>query len=405
MVIIVGQGAAGTTAANELRRLAPAVPITVISDEPDPFYSRIDLPDIIAGKCAAAAATLQASEQFDALRIDCRMGQKVAAVEPGCRQIELASGEKLAYSRLLLATGSSPIIPAVEGAAAIGVHSLWTLSQARTLIKAASSAEAAVVVGAGLIGVKTALALAARGLTVTVVEKLSRVLPRQLDETASAFVAAKIRAKGVAVETGVSVERIEQTSDGCVCGVRITGKTIACDLVVLAVGVRPKTELAALAGLRVRRGIVVDEFMQTSIADIFAAGDAAEVIDRISGLPVVPAIWPEAVEQGLAAARNMAGIKTAYTAGAALNAVEVAGVPIVSVGGIEDEAGDGSILFRKGDCYRKVVMRGKVIRGVLCVGDIRHAGVLANLVQRQAEIRCPDGIACPSFSFADYMAL
>ncbi|MDF2876438.1 MAG: nasB, partial [Sporomusa sp.] len=115
--------------------------------------------------------------------------------------------------------------------------------------------------------------------------------------------------------------------------------------------------------------------------------------------------WPEAVEQGLIAARNMAGVKTIRVDGAALNSVEIAGIPIVSIGDIDGSPNDDVITFHKDSCYRKVVIRDKVVRGVLCVGDIRHAGVLGNLVRRQAEVDHLERIAQPTFSFADFMAM
>lgn len=404
MYIIIGQGASGTTAAKELRRLKPAAPITVITDENNYFYSRIDLPDIIAGKLPAAASMLQSNEDFAKIGIDCRMDQQVVAIDIEHKQVELQSGEKLGYTKLLLATGSNSIIPPFEGRNAKGVHALWTMSQAEAIIDASSGAKAAVVIGAGLIGMKTALALAARGLQVTVVEKLPRILPRQLDAKASEMITEQVREKGVCIEVDSAVERVEESSDGSVSGVRISGRTIACELVIMAVGVRPNIELAVSAGVDTRHGIVVDQWLQTSVADIYAAGDAAE-INLPSGLSVVPAIWPEAVEQGLFAARNMAGNKASYSASNALNSVEIAGVSLVSVGDVEGDTNDKVFTFHKEDCYRKVVMRGRILRGVLCVGDIRQAGVLGNLVLRQTEIDSGGEIARPSFSFADIMAM
>lgn len=405
MYIVVGQGAAGTTAAKELRRLNPTSPITVITDEEDYFYSRIDLPDIIAGKFAAAASMLYAKEQFAKTRIGCRMGERVMAVDAGRKQVELQSGVKVNYAKLLLATGSAPVIPPISGAKAKGVYALWTMNQAEAIIHAADRAKAAVVIGSGLIGMKTALALAARGLKVTVVEKLPRVLPRQLDAQASEILIAQVRAKNVCVKVDSVVERIEENAEGSVCGVTVSGCTIACDLVIMAAGVRPNTELAIASGIDVRRGIVVDKWLQTSAVDVYAAGDVAEVADCFSGLPAVPAIWPVAVEQGLAAARNMTGTNAPYFAGSALNSVEIAGVPLVSVGDVEGNSNDEVFRFHKEGCYRKVVMSGRTVKGVLCVGDIRHAGVLANLVLRRTAVDCGVEIAYPSFSFAALMAM
>lgn len=403
MYIVIGQGAAGTSAAKTLRQLDPAAGVTIITGEQDYFYSRIDLPDIIGGKYQPEAAALETAEGFAEQGITCLMGTTAIAIHPDQKQVELASGERRGYKKLLLATGSEPVLPPLPGLDARGVYTLWTLEQARAIMAASVGAKAAVVVGAGLIGLKTALALAAGGLKVTVVERLPRVMPRQLDDAASALLAERLGAQKVDVLVDTEVRGIK-TAAGAVTGVELADRTLACDMVVMAVGVRPSTVLAAAAGIKVNRGIITDSRQQTSNADIFAAGDAAETIDCLSGEPSVPAIWPVAVEQGRVAACNMAGGTAEYSGAVAMNSVEVAGVPLVSVGDIEGQAGDEVFVSRKGGSYKKIVLRGKVVRGVLCLGDIRQAGVIGGLVLRQAELEDPHRLLSPLFSFVDLIA-
>ena len=182
MYIVIGQGIAGATAAETLRKLDPQNPVTVITGERDYVYSRIDLPDIIAGRYEPAASTLRTAEDFAKAGIECLMGETAAALLRDEKAVVLSSGKRLPYDKLLLATGSLPVVPPVPGAGTPGVYSLWTLQQAGEIVDAAGKARSAVVVGAGLIGLKTALALKKRGLNVAVIEKLPRLLPRQLDE-------------------------------------------------------------------------------------------------------------------------------------------------------------------------------------------------------------------------------
>ncbi|MDR3562164.1 MAG: FAD-dependent oxidoreductase [Negativicutes bacterium] len=403
MYIIIGQGAAGATAAKTLRRLDEATPVTIITAEQDYFYSRIDLPDVLGGKVEPAQAALEGPEDFAAQGITCRMGQTVKAIHAEAKEVELATGERLSYKKMLLATGSVPVMPPLSGIGARGVHTLWTLEQTRAIIAAADTAKAAVVVGAGLIGLKTALALAARGLKVTVVEKLPRVMPRQLDDAASAILTGRLRAKNVEVLVDTAVSGLT-TVNGAVTGVELADRTLACDMVIMAIGVKPNTGLAADAGLNIGRGVVVDACQQTSDAAIYAAGDVAETVDALSGNPAVPAIWPVAVEQGRVAAYNMAGHSQEFNGSVAMNSVEVAGVPLVSVGDIEGEAGDEVFINKKGDTYRKIVLRGKVVRGILCLGDIRQAGVIGGLVLRQTEVDDPYRLTSPQFNFVDLIA-
>ena len=403
MYLIIGQGASGTSAANTLRSLDSKAPITVITNEHDYFYSRIDLPDILGGKYSPQDSTRQTQEEFAEKSIGCRMGETVTEVLANEKAVLLASGERIPYDKLLIATGSVPVVPPLKGSDARGVHVLWTMEQARTMIDAAAGAKSAIVVGAGLIGLKAALALRKRGLKVMVVEKLPYILPRQLDATAARIIEKQIQAKGIDLRTGTGVEEIEVRA-GKVTGVRLPNERAACDLIVMAVGVKPNTALAASAGIKVGRGIVADEYLRTSDPDIYAAGDAVEVFDSGSESYVVPAIWPVAVEQGRIAAWNMLGMDKPFVFTAAMNSVEIAGIPFISVGDIEGNDQDQILVNHHGGNYKKVVMRGQTVRGVLFLGNICQAGVLANMVLRQAECEI-DRPLSPVFSFADLLAI
>jgi NAD(P)H-nitrite reductase large subunit len=400
--IIVGQGAAGTFAARTLRQIDAQASVTMITREPDSFYSRIDLPDIIAGRYTPDDAVLLRQEQFRELDVECRMNEAVRRILPGENTVELTSGVRLRYDKLLVATGSEPVVPPFPGKEARGVYQLWTLDQAREIARATQTARTAVVIGAGLIGLKAALALRQHGLDVTVVEKMPRVMPLQLDETAAGILTEKIRGLGIGVFTDTQVNAL-QAVDGKVTGVLSDQGPLAAEMVIVAVGVRPNVTLAREAGLAVQRGIVTNEFLETSIPGIYAAGDVAEINDLLTGKPVVPATWPAAVDQGRIAALNMAGERVAYDGATAMNSVEIAGIPLVSVGDISAATGDHVLSARSGDAYRKFVLHDNTLRGVLFMGDIRQAGVAANLVLRHAEVNEID-LLSPTFSFASVMA-
>ena len=402
MYVIVGLGAAGAAAAAAIRRIDSSAPVTVVTEEEDRFYSRVDLPDVLAGKLDAQAAILKTAGEFKAQGIELISGQRVKSILSAEKSLELADGRRLAYSRLLLAVGSQPIMPDIPGADSPGVYTLWTMTQAEGLIQAATSAKAAVVVGSGLIGLKTALALAQRGLKVTVVEKLPRVMPRQLDETGAEMIAAAVSSKGITIMTGAQVDAVE-TKNGRTTGATVDGRSIAADIVVMAVGVRPGVDLAKAAGIDVGRGIKVDAGLQTSIPGIYAAGDCAEILDPVTGISMVPAIWPVAVEQGETAAANMLGEAKNYLGTSSMNAVEVAGIPLVSAGDPNQEADDEVVSLRKGKSYRKVVVRDGMIRGVLFVGDVRQSGVLVNFCLRGQKVgeMCLDA----SLNYVDMLAV
>ena len=195
--VIIGQGAAGAAAAIELKRLENEAAVTIVSNEQEGFYSRIDLPDLISGKREAQDALLQTPAQFRDKGIHCLAGEQVIRISPADHSVELTAGRRLYYDKLLLATGARPVVPQLPGMEAAGVFSLWTMEQAKAILLAAAGAKAAVVIGAGLIGIKTALALHQRGLRVTILEQMDRVLPQQLDEAGAEILATAIRAGGV----------------------------------------------------------------------------------------------------------------------------------------------------------------------------------------------------------------
>ncbi len=402
--LIVGQGAAGAAAARELRQLDSGAAITVIASEQAGFYSRIDLPDIISGKRRPEEAVLQTPAQFQAAGICCLTGVQAVSIRPEEHCVVLASGQQLHYDRLLLATGALPVRPALPGITADGVYTLWTLEQTAAISLAAAEAGAAVVIGSGLIGLKTALALRQRGLQVTVIERMNRVLPQQLDETGAALLAAALRARGIEILTGVQVEAVA-TAGGKVAGIRAGSWLVPCGLVVCAAGVKADTALARTAGLEIGAGIRVNEFLQTSGADIYAAGDAAEVLTVLDRQHCLSAGWPAAVEQGIIAARNLSGrTREAYGGYLAKNSVEIAGVPLVSAGNVQGGDGAEVLVRQSGSAYKRLVIKNNRLHGFLLMGDIRQAGVLAGVMARADAGGCR-GAAGAAGSYVDLLAL
>jgi NAD(P)H-nitrite reductase large subunit len=270
-----------------------------------------------------------------------------------------------------------------------GVHGLRTLGDAEAIRETAKGKDKAVVIGAGRVGMKAASVLKRLGLKVTVMEKLDRVLPLQFDHAAGEIVGARLKAQGMELVLGQGIRAVHETK-GRATGVEMEdGRPIKADVIVVATGVEPNTRLADGAGIAVHRGILVDRFLQTSIPDIYAAGDVVEMPDLVAGEPGVSGLWTNAVEMGNAAGRNMTGEKLEYAGPFnVLNALDVAGLPTVSVG-ITDPAPGGVfeiISRRRGDTYRKLVLRDGVLVGALLVGDIEAAGVLTGLIRRKMEI-------------------
>jgi NAD(P)H-nitrite reductase large subunit len=285
----------------------------------------------------------------------------------------------------------------MEGQEKDGVFTFTTLSDAQRLAAKIDSinARSAVVIGAGLIGISVTEALVKRGLKVTVVELQEKILSLLLDPKASEMVEAVIRKAGVDFATGQSVQKIlgRPENDAAVGGVVLTkGETVPCDLVVVAIGVIPRTELVVGTSVKTNRGIVVDNALQTSVPDVYASGDVAEAFDFILNMNRLLPLWPLAVEEGRVAGSNMAGKKATYVGGTNMSSLKYFGIPIVSIGNANPKADDTTVevmvkLDVENNVYKKLVLKNNIIVGMTMVNCIERAGVLFNLMKKQINVK------------------
>jgi len=385
--VIIGNGAAGNAASRTILSSDPAGRVLIFSEEPHEFYFRPLIPGLIDE--SLERRFLFPAESADAGRMETRLGEKVLRIEPDSKSVLLEPGQRIPYHRLLLATGSSPHRPEVPGMDAEGVHGLRTLGDAEALRAAAKGGVKAIVIGAGRVGMKAASVLKRLGLDVTMVEKLDYALPLQFDRTAGEIVGTGLKAQGIELVLGQGVRAVHVTR-GRASGVEIEdGRLLKADVIVVATGVKPNTALAESAGISVEQGILVDRFLQTDIPDIYAAGDVVQMRDLVAGEPTVSGLWTHAVEMGSVAGRNMAGEAVPYEGPMnVLNSLAVAGIPTVSIGLTSPSSDrDFEILSRRrGDTYRKLILKEGVLVGALMVGDIEGAGVLTGLIKRKAEL-------------------
>jgi len=320
------------------------------------------------------------------------LGDAVVSVHPAEHQVRTASGRKVAYDKLLLATGGKPIVPPIPGTDARGVFTFTCYDDARRVdewLKTEPTREA-VVLGGGMIGLKAAEALITRGLSVTIVELADRLLSNTFDQAASRLLEDALRKKGASVCLQTTVEKVIVTQ-GQVRGVKLkSGLDLYCRLLVIAIGVSPNLSYLSGSGIVTNRGIVVDEKLQTSAPDIYAAGDVAEAYDLLLGQKRPLPILPLAYRQGMIAGRNMAGLSDNYTGGMPMNSIEICGLPTISVGLTAVSEADGfEILVNQNTVagtYRKVVLKDNRLVGVILVGDIDRAGVYTGLIERREDV-------------------
>lgn len=305
---IIGGGAAGFAAAEILRRENYAGAITLISADPDAPCDRPNLSkDYLAGHAEEGWIPLESPEFYAEAQIELMLGTRVTALDAPSRSVELEDGRRLGFDSVLLATGAEPAHLSVAGADLPHVHTLRSLADSRAIVSAAATSRNAVVIGASFIGLEVAASLRARDLSVHVVAPEARPMEKILGAVAGDFIRALHESHGVTFHLGQTVASISRTE--LTLG---NGSRLPADLVVVGIGVRPLTALAERAGLALDRGIVVDEYLETSAPGIFAAGDAARWPDPVSGDKIRVEHWVVAERMGQVAARNMLGYRERF---------------------------------------------------------------------------------------------
>jgi len=395
--VIVGASAAGIGAIEAIRKIDPTGSISIITEEYCVDYSRPMISDLVSGKADLEKMKCRADSFWIENKVDTRLSKKAVKADFAEKTVTLEDGEKISYEKLLLATGGKPFVPKIEGQEKEGVFTFTTMAEAQRLAKRIdeNQSKSAVVIGAGLIGISVTEALVKRGLKVTVVELQEKILSLLLDSKASEIVEAVIKKAGVNFATGQSVQKIvgKPDNENVVGGVVLTkGEHVPCDVVVVAIGVIPRTELVAGTEIKINRGIVVDNFMQTNVPDVYASGDVAEAYDFILDQNRLLPLWPLAVLEGKVAGYNMAGKKTAYEGGTNMSSLKYFGIPIVSIGNTNPNPDDTTLetlvkLDAENDVYKKLVFKNNVIVGITLVNCIDRAGILFNLMKKKVNVK------------------
>ena len=386
--VIIGNGPAGVVAAETLRRADRAADIILVGDEPEPPYSRMAIPYLLTGNIGEEGTYLRKDAgHYDRLGIRL-LRLRAEKVDAKARTVTLSNGEKLAYDRLLIATGSHPLRPPIPGIDSPNVHPCWTLADARQIAAKAKSGARVVQLGAGFIGCIILQALAERGVVLSVVEMGDRMVPRMMTATAGKLIRQWVEKKGVKVHVNARVEAI--TSDAEAMKVKLSnGQTLECDLLISAAGVRPNIAFLEGSGIKVNDGILVDAHMQTSVSGIFAAGDVTEATGFHSGRPQLNAIQPNAADQARIAAINMlggSGVQVASQGSLAINVLDTLGLVSTSFGQWEgaskSEGGEGVELVDEANCrYLSLQFKHDVLIGATSIGWTEHVGALRGLIQ------------------------
>ena len=383
--VIIGSGIAGLQAARSLRSSQPESQVTILGREPEPPYSRPMISQLLEGSVASGHLQLGIPQGVELIS-----GDEAIEIDPRRKMVSTKQGRSLDYDRLLVATGADPRGIQAEQADLQNIFFMRSKDQVEGMLRELPQCRRALVLGGGLVGFKAAYGLLRQGLEVTMLIRSEYPLSQQVDSTAGRLIQHKLQQNGLAVRVGLEVIRF-QGQNGKLVGAELSdGTHLECDLAVIGKGVLPSTGFLAGSGVDTDLGVLVDDWLATSVPGVYAAGDVAEHIDVAREMRWVNAIWPEAAEQGRIAGLNMAGVKTRYPGSLSRNTIRIFDMDVATCGLVDPPQGSSYSLLQDFDprlgTYRRVVFSGDRLVGAVCVNRIERAGVLMSLIKSRMEI-------------------
>ena len=382
-VVIIGSGVAGVTAARTIRENDPKAKISVYTNENHLYYPRPRLYEVLSGEAEPREIYMFSEEWYEKRRIKVHLNKKVLGIETARKELLLEGRSRVKYDKLLLANGAHPFVPPIKGVEKTGVFSLRSIKDALTIKEYTKKTRKAIIIGGGLLGLEFAASLRKLGQQVEVVEIFPRLLPRQLDQDGATILKDRIERRGINIVLGVKTEEI--LGKKMVSGILLNnGKEFSGNLVLISAGVRSNTDLAVEAGIRVDKGVVVDEYLQTSVNDVYAAGDVAEFEGRVYG------IIPVAMEQAKIAAINMLEKeKQVYKGTIPSNTLKIVGVELTSMGLVNPEGSqyeEIKKIDKEKGVYKKIVFEQGKIVGAIILGDRKGVMSIKKLMDQEIDV-------------------
>ena len=380
--VIIGNSTAAVGCIEGIRSVDQTGKITVISKEPHHVYSRPLISYLLYGKTTRQRMKYRPDTFYEENRVTPLLGVTVTGVDYENKKVLLDNGDGVAFDRLLFATGSSPFVPPMAGLEEVeNQFSFMKLDDAAALQKVIDQESRVLIVGAGLIGLKCAEGICSKVKQIIVVDLAPRILPSILDEAGSEIVQKHIEEQGVKFILSDSVAQFTKNS-----ALLKSGEKLEFDALVVAVGVRPETKLAADIGCKVNKGIVSDIHCATNLDGVYAAGDCSESYDITSGQYRVLALLPNAYMQGEAAGINMAGGEKVYDKAIPMNAIGFFGLHIITAGSYDGEA----YVVRTEQTYKKLVSKDNLLKGFILIGDVARAGIYTSLIRERTQLDTVD---------------
>jgi len=382
-VVIVGSGVAGVTAARTIKENDPKAKISVYTDEKHLYYPRPRLYEVLSGEANPREIYMFSEQWYEKRGIKVHMKKKVSGIETAKRELLLEDRSRVNYDKLVLANGAHPFVPPIKGVEKTGVFTLRSIKDALTIKEYTKKTRKTIVIGGGLLGLEFAASLRKLGQQVEVVEIFPRLLPRQLDQDGAKILKDRIETRDIKIVLGVKTEEVlgRKTVSGILLD---NGKELSGNLVLISAGVRSNTNLAVEAGIKVDKGVVVDEYLQTGVNDVYAAGDVAEFEGRVYG------IIPAAMEQAKIAAMNMLEKeKQVYEGTIPSNTLKIVGIDLTSMGLVNPEGPQYEEVKKvdkeKGG-YKKIVLEQGKIVGAIFLGDRKGVTSIKKLMDQEIDV-------------------
>ncbi len=381
--LIIGNSTAAIACIEGIRTTDKDGEISVISDEKHHCYGRPTISYCLMGATSREEMKYRPDDFYEKNKVNTMLGERVVKIDVAEKTVHTKSGKKVPYDKLLVATGSRPFVPPMEGLDSVkNAYSFMTYDDMEALDKVLSPKKKVLVIGAGLIGLKCVEGILKRVGSVTVVDLADRILPSILDAEGAAIIQRQLEAEGVKFILNDCAARFE----GKMAVLKNSGLQIPFDILVVAVGVRPNTDLVKEAGGEVNRGIVVDTGMRTSLPDVFSAGDCAEGYDSSTGTKRILALLPNAYFQGKVAGINMAGGAAEQTNAIPMNAIGFFGSHILTAGSYDGQC----ISHIEGDKYKKLFVKDGKLCGFILINDFLRAGIYTQLVRDKVDLGTVD---------------
>jgi nitrite reductase (NADH) large subunit len=409
--VIIGNGIAGTSAAEAIRTLDADASITIIAREDLLPYSRPMISQVLAGSAQFSQLPLRPSDYYQQLQAEALTDQEAIAIDWGERSVQTDRGARVPFDRLLIASGADPRHLRVDGADCLGVFTMRKAADVRQMLEALDGSRHALVLGGGLVGFKAAYGLLRRGLAVTMLIRSEHPLAMQVDAEAGSIIRAELERHGLTVQVGVEVTMVESDRHGRVARALLSnGDSIACQMVVVGKGVWPSVKFLSQDQVHVDAGIIVDDHLQTNVEGVYAAGDVAEHFDIARGQRWVNAIWPVAVEMGRIAGMNMAGRPVSYRGSLSRNVIRIFDRDVLTAGVINPPTTSEYEVLAVRDLrrqtYRKLVFREEYLVGAALVGRVEQGGVLMNTIAARIPVdKDRERLLEPGFNYASLWPL